>query len=230
MKLAIMQPYFFPYIGYFQLVNAVDKFVFYDDVNYINRGWINRNKVLLNDKDHLITVPLAGASQNRKICEIETHSKQDKLLKKLSHAYHKAPYYKQVWPLVESIINYPTNKINILAAQSVIMVCNYLQINTLFEFSSLDYYNTGQLAKAERLIEICKINNATTYVNAIGGESLYNKEYFSNKGIKLLFLKPGNIEYKQFHNDFVGHLSIIDVLMFNSISQTRSFLSNHQLG
>lgn len=216
MKLAIMQPYFFPYIGYFQLAKAVDKFVFYDDVNYIKNGWINRNRILLNGEPCYITVHQKGASPNKLINEIEIIDNRSKLGKTISTAYHKAPCFREVWPLIQSVLEFNTNNISELAEYSVIQVCKFLGLNTKFERSSKSYSQTAYLRKEKRLIAICGINGAQEYINPIGGVGLYDKNMFMEEGSSLSFLRTSPIAYKQFGNSFVENLSIIDVMMFNS--------------
>jgi hypothetical protein len=215
MKLGIMQPYFLPYIGYFQLVKAVDKFIFYDDVNYIKNGWINRNRILLKGEAHYITVNQKGASPNKLINEIEIIDNRSKLRKTIISAYNKAPYFKDTWPLIEEILEFQTDKISDLAEYSVIQTCKHLGISTKFEFSSKNYHQTSDLKLEKRLLAICNINKASEYINPIGGIALYDKKTFIEEGINLSFLKTGSITYHQFNNAFVENLSIIDVIMFN---------------
>lgn len=122
MKLAIMQPYFLPYIGYFQLINAVDTFVLLDDVNYINKGWINRNQLLLNGKAHLFTLPLQKASQNKLINQLELSNEtkwKDKLLKTIETAYKKAPQFHLVFPLISQILQYPESNLSLFIHHSI---------------------------------------------------------------------------------------------------------------
>lgn len=229
MKIGIMQPYFFPYIGYFQLVNAVDKFIFYDDVNYINRGWINRNRILINKKAQYITVYQKAASQNKLINEIEIFDNRNIIKKTIQNSYNKAPNFKNVWALVEDVLEFKTNSISELAAYSVVQTCNYLGIDSKFEFSSKVYMQTSGIKSESRLIEICKINNATDYINPIGGVKLYDKNKFLVNGINLSFLKTDSIVYKQFGGDFIENLSIIDVLMFNDTRNVALFLDSYDL-
>ena len=232
MKVAIMQPYFFPYIGYFQLVNSVDKFVFYDDVNFIKRGWINRNRILLNDKEALITIPLFKASQNKYINEISlffNKQAKDKLILKIENSYKKAPNYDEVINLIKKIISADISNISEYSANSVISVSNYLGINTNFFFSSLQSPESKGMGKADRLIHICKKLEADHYINSYGGRDLYTKSYFKSNQIDLSFIKTIDLEYKQFKNAFIPGLSIIDVLMFNSKLQIQKMLTNHLL-
>ena len=214
-----MQPYIFPYIGYFQLINEVDIFVFYDDVNFINRGWINRNRILLNEKDYLFTIPLIKASQNKLIYDIETAI--DEKFKKdfyltLHQAYKKAPFYVSVMPLITEIINTPHKNISMLAIESIKKICVYIGLIKEFKISSISFSESRDLKKADRLIAICKQENAYNYINAYGGIELYEREYFKQQNIELFFLKSNSILYKQTTKNFVPWLSIIDVLMFNS--------------
>lgn len=227
-----MQPYIFPYIGYFQLINAVDKFVFYDDVNFIKRGWINRNRILLNGKEALVTIPLIKASQNKIISEIDLFDNEkmkENLISKIENAYKKAPYYDEVINLIRKIINADILNIGNYAANSIIAVTNYLEINTKFYYSSIQSPESKGIDKADRLIYICKNLGADQYINTIGGQKLYDKKYFDNNQIDLCFIKTLDIEYKQFNHPFIPFLSIIDVLMFNSKENTKIILANYQL-
>jgi hypothetical protein len=232
MKVAIMQPYIFPYIGYFQLIQAVDKFIFYDDVNFIKKGWINRNQILINNQAHLITIPLNKASQNILIKDTLISYEENwakKLLNNLEHNYKKAPYFNDAYSLIKQILEKNFNTISDFAINSIIEVSNYLEINTNFELSSEKYMDSIYLKKELRLIGICKKNNATDYINPIGGKEIYTKEDFKNKGLKLKFIEPQINEYKQFNSGFISGLSIIDVLMFNSKEEVRKMLNNYEL-
>lgn len=226
MQIAIMQPYFFPYIGYFQLIKMVDKFIFYDDVNYIKNGWINRNRVLINNQAHYLTVQLKGASPNKLIHQIEFTDNRPKLLKTLFLAYKKTPMFDMVWPLLEKCLTVETDKVSDLAMYAIKEVCNYLDIKTKFEISSISYPETKGLEKAARLKEICFKNQAKTYINPIGGQELYDKNDFRNVGIELLYLKSKLTEYKQSTSSFIPGLSIIDVMMWNSKEQINNILNN----
>jgi hypothetical protein len=232
MKLGIMQPYLFPYIGYFQLINAVDTFVFYDDVNFIKRGWINRNNILIDGQAHLFSIPLIKASQNKLINETfinyETNWKST-LLNTIKSNYSKAPYFNDVYKLIEETINKEHQKISELAADSIIACCNYLSIDKNFELSSEKKTSTKGLEKADRLIKISKLNKASEYINPSGGKELYRKEFFNKNGVKLSFIENKILEYPQFKSDFVGGLSIIDVLMFNSKEETLNLMDQFKL-
>jgi len=217
-RIAIMQPYLFPYIGYFQLIYAADIFVFYDDVNYINRGWINRNNILLNGKAQLFTVSCIDASQNKLIKDIDVLIDKaiPKLLTTISNAYKKAPYFADVFPVIEkTFLADKEPSVSKLAINSVINVCEYLNLQRAFKVSS-ESYDNRELKKADRLIDICHIEGIHSYINPSGGRELYSKEYYSERGVALNFLIPEKIEYAQFGGPFVPWLSIIDVLMFNS--------------
>jgi hypothetical protein len=232
MKLAIMQPYIFPYIGYFQLVYSVDKFVFYDDVQFIKKGWINRNRILLQGKEYLLTIPLKEASQNKLICEIEVswgNKELFKVLQSIEHAYKKAPFFNDIIPLVKEVFTSGKKSIAALSSYSVEVVASYLNISKEFKASSDQLYNNTGYERAERLIDICKQENADEYINAIGGQTLYNKDYFLQKGIHLNFLQPTFTPYNQFSEAFVPGLSIVDVLMFNEKAKVKELLSTFEL-
>lgn len=231
MKLGIMQPYFLPYIGYFQLINTVDKFVILDDVNFINKGWINRNRILVNGQSQLITIPLIEASQNKHISEIELVIDlkwKEKLLKTIEFNYKKAQYFKDVYPIIESIVLFEIPNLSTYIHNSLLQICHYLDINTMIEISSAKYKN-GHLKADEKILDICLQENAQIYINPIGGTELYNKLMFEKNGIQLNFIQTEKIEYKQFNNEFVPCLSMIDVLMFNSLNRIKEMLLNFNL-
>lgn len=231
MKLAIMQPYLFPYLGYFQLINVVDIFVIYDDLQYIKKGWINRNYILVNGRAYLFTLSLQKVSSNKLIKNILIHTdskNKEKLLKIIKHAYPKAPQYKIVSPILEKVILNDEENLSSYITFSLRKICDYLEIQTPFIVSPQLLKNDA-LKGEDRAIELNKRLGSTCYINPIGGVKLYNKERFKKEGIELYFFKTKNIEYKQFGNVFVPFLSIIDVLMFNSKDEVKKMLSEYEL-
>jgi hypothetical protein len=231
MKLAIMQPYLFPYIGYFQLMHAADKFVMYDDVTFIKQGWINRNNILVNNGPHLFSVPVTKISSNTRICETGIAGPatwKPKLLKTFQLAYSKAPHYEVVFDLLEDILKTDALSISGLAIESTEQICRYLGIKTPIKHSASGY-NNRELNGQERVIDICKKERADAYINPIGGLELYDREIFREAGIELNFIKSKPIEYKQFNAKFVPWLSIIDVMMFNSPVEIDGLLNQYEL-
>ncbi|WP_020602992.1 WbqC family protein [Spirosoma spitsbergense] len=233
MTLAIMQPYFLPYIGYMQLMSAVDTFVLYDDVAFINRGWVNRNRLLINGQEHLFTVPLKDASQNKRINEVMIASDpkwRSKLLKTIEQGYRKAPFYQTVMPLTEKIINFTTDSIADLVYFSLVELNQYLGLSTLLVQSST-VYNNADLKAQERILDICRQEKASHYINPIGGTDLYDKPTFVQAGMELSFIKALNVEYPQVsnRNEFVPWLSIIDVLMMNDVPTVKTMLGAYEL-
>lgn len=231
MKLAIMQPYFLPYIGYFQLINAVDKFVIYDDVNFINKGWINRNAILAGGKAQLFTIPLKEASQNRLIRDIALSDDKvwkKKLLKTIQQSYQKAPYFAEVFPIIDRVINYDAENISDLNRNGIFEINKYIGINTEIIAHS-DIYENTHLKAQNRILDICKKENAQTYINPSGGMELYDRAVFENEGIELFFIKAGLPAYNQNSQEFIAGLSIIDVLMNNSLENIHIMLKAYQL-
>lgn len=223
-----MQPYLFPYIGYFQLINAVDKFVVYDDVSYINRGWINRNNILVNNKKHLFTVVLDHSSPHKLINETTIKDNFVDLLKTIRFSYIKAPYFQKIFSLLEGILTYQNRSLSHFIANSLITISNYLDIKTEFFISSaVDKDNS--LKGKDKIFHICKILGAKKYLNAIGGIELYDKSDFAANNIELSFLSTKPIIYKQFNNEFIPMLSIIDVMMFNPQDKIREMLNAYEL-
>lgn len=234
MKVAVMQPYIFPYLGYFQLINAVDTFVFYDDVNFIKQGWINRNKILINGQENLFTIPIKRASSFELINQTELHPViykkwKKKFLKGIEQSYKKAPFFWNVFPVIENLFDKNYNTIADLSMASIKIFANYLGLKTKFEISSDKFSDTKELERAARLKTINKSLKASTYINAIGGIELYSKEDFRQDNIDLKFLKSELKTYPQFNNEFISGLSIIDVLMFNSKEKVNEMLGNYQL-
>jgi len=232
MKIAIMQPYLFPYIGYFQLINAVDKFIILDDVNYINRGWINRNRILINGKAHLFTLPLRKASQNKLINQIHVYFHNDwinKFLKTLEFAYKKAPYFRDVFSaILESLNEQESDILSKYILNTIRVIMHYLGLTTYIKTTSTVYQN-NHLKSQSRLIDICIREGAKEYLNPIGGLKLYDKETFKKNNITLFFLKSKDIVYRQYDNEFVPNLSIIDVMMFNSVEEIKLMLNQYEL-
>lgn len=231
MKIAIMQPYFFPYLGYWQLTNAVDRFVIYDDVNYIKGGWINRNNILMSGKANYINIKMHKASPNKLINEISILEDKvyiEKLLKTIENSYKKAPYFEEVFSKIEEIMNKDEINLSRFLAYSIKQVGDFLEINAQVLLSS-EIEKDNNLRGQAKIIEICKKLNATEYINAIGGIELYSREDFQREGIELKFLKTNPFTYKQYDNEFAPNLSIIDVMMFNSKSDIKEMLKNYIL-
>ncbi|WP_318708948.1 WbqC family protein [Candidatus Acetatifactor stercoripullorum] len=231
MIVAIMQPYFLPYIGYWQLLNAVDTFVLFDDVNYIKRGWINRNRLLENGKAAYFNIIIQSASQNRHINDtyrLLDENEESKLLRRITTCYHKAPYFEEIYPLINAIVMEKENKLSKYLETSICMVAEYLQIKTTICNSS-DVKKNEWLCGQDKIIDICKRLGADTYYNPIGGLGLYDKSVFQKENIRLFFLESENIHYLQFGDTFVPSLSIMDVLMFCGKERTRQFLERYRL-
>lgn len=231
MKLGIMQPYFVPYIGYWQLMNAVDKYVIYDDVTFIKGGWINRNRILENGEPKYFNIPMKGASSNKLINKIGVNNDPaliEKNIRIIKNSYEKAPYFDNVYPLAEKILKCGKDNLVEYIIFSFNIICKYLGITTELIVSS-NLQKDCALKGQDKVIQICKILGATEYFNAIGGRELYSPDAFGKNGINLKFLKTGNIFYKQFDNEFQNNLSIIDVMMFNSRENIKNMLDEFTL-
>ena len=228
MKLGIMQSYFFPYIGYWQLIKAVDKYVVYDDVNYIKGGWINRNSFLINGQKKLFTIQLNGASSYKNINEIEIKDDFSSFRKMLQINYGRAPFFKDCFQLIENILSYENKNLGMFLFNSIKLVSEYLDFDTDILLSA-EIEKDNNLKGKEKVLQICKLLGADEYYNAVGGQELYDKSDFFNNGIKLSFVETNITPYKQFKNEFVGGLSIIDVLMFCSKGQVNELLGEYEL-
>lgn len=230
-RVAVMQPYLLPYIGYFQLMAAVDRFVLFDDVHYIQRGWINRNRILLDGQPHRFTLPLRGASQNRLICEIERIDDPawaTRLLRTLHQAYARAPQYAAVLPLLERVLGNPALPLADYLRHGLEAVHAYLGLRCELVPSSRAYGN-AELKGQQRILDICRQEGAQVYVNAIGGTALYDPAAFESRGVALRFLRPRPTHYAQWGEPHLPWLSIVDALMFNSPAELRAMLAEADL-
>ena len=222
-----MQPYFFPYIGYFQLIKAVDVFVLYDNIEYTKKGWINRNRFLLNGSDALFSIPLRKASDYDNIDQRQLSDDFDrrKLLNRIRAAYRKAPCITNAMELFRRAIEYQETNLFQYIKHSITMLCDALEIGTTIVDSStvqIDHSARGQ----DKVLAICDALQATTYINAIGGVDLYQHDAFNEREIELQFIEPACHPYQQFEQPFVNRLSILDVLMFNSVETVRDLIVN----
>lgn len=233
MKTGIMQPYFLPYIGYWQLLNAVDKFVVYDNIQFTNKSWIRRNRILENTKDSLFTIPLKSDSdyldiRDRFISDQYFNKDSGKFIRKIKDAYRKAPYFDEAMPVIEKCFLYQEKNLFTFIFNSIKIISEYLGINTEIIVSShieMDH----SLKSQKRVLEICRKLSTAVYINPIGGLELYDSESFKSNGIDLKFIISNNVEYKQFDNEFIPNLSIIDVMMFNSINEIKKMLNIYEL-
>jgi hypothetical protein len=226
-----MQPYFLPYIGYFQLLASVDQFIVYDNIKYTKKGWINRNRMLLNGTDARFSLPLKKGSDSLDVVERELAAEFDrsKLLNQFKGAYRRAPQFELTYPVLEWIVQHEEPNLFRYIHHSIVQLCEHLNISTEIRISSellIDHALKGQ----DKVLALCKAANADTYINTIGGVELYAKDDFRIQGIDLQFIKARPFEYPQFGAPFVPWLSIVDVLMFNSLNTVRSYINeNYEL-
>jgi hypothetical protein len=225
MRLAIMQPYFFPYMGYYQLIATVDLFIVYDNIKYTKKGWINRNRMLQNGKDVMFSLPLKHDSDKLDVCdrELAADFSCDKLLNQFNGLYHRAPYFSQTFPLIEQIIRHQDTNLFRFLHHSIVKTCEHLGITTEIRISSGIAIN-HDLKNQDKVLALCTALGASTYVNAIGGRELYSKETFRERGVELKFIRSKPFEYPQFGDEFVPWLSIVDVMMFNSVETIKESL------
>ena len=231
MRLAIMQPYFLPYSGYYQLIAAVDVFVVYDNIKYTKKGWINRNRMLLNGADAMFSLPLKKDSDTLDVVqrELSVDFDRTKLLNQFKGAYRRAPYFTQTFPLLERIVLCDDNNLFRYIYNSLVESCVHLGIDTEIRISSGIDIN-HDLKSQDKVLALCKAAEADTYINPIGGTELYSRDNFRERDVELKFIGAKPVEYPQFGAPFVPWLSIVDVLMFNSLDATRACIaSNYEL-
>jgi hypothetical protein len=249
MKLAIMQPYFFPYIGYFQLINAVDKFIIYTKLNFIKKEWMNRNRILDSGNGSIVQIgiPLVKGGSNHKIDEVKIYNEsnwQKKLKNIIISNYKKAPFFDEVYSFLEELIDVKYEYLYHFNIVSIVKICNYLGITTEISYEDTyfpliekklkerqlyykEYPEDIYPAKVLRIFEICQNEKSNIYYNAIGGMKLYDKYIFKKNNIDLHFLLTKNVVYNRKNNFFEPNLSIIDVIMFNSPIEVKVMLEEY---
>lgn len=230
MRVGIMQPYLFPYIGYFQLIAAVDRFVIYDTVKYTKKGWINRNRFLRDGEPVTFTLPIARGADDLDIGERQVAAEfaPAKLCAQIAQAYRLAPFLNETMPLIEAVLHHRADTLFLHLREGLAQTSAHLGIETPILTASVLEGRTD-LRRQERVIDLCARLSAATYVNPIGGTALYDPEAFAARGIALRFLKARPQDYRQFDKPFVPWLSIIDVLMFNGRDGTRARLPDYDL-
>lgn len=245
-----------PYLGYFQAIAAVDKYILYDNLTYIREAWINRNRIrFCNAAPNYIIVPLANKSSNILIKDIIIDNSKpwrENIVRSIEQAYKKSQHYQEVQPLINEIFSKEYEHISEINCTSIITIARFLDINTEITFDNSSYIEmekilnkigendysgfqymekTKPTKKVARVIAMCKNENADFFLNAIGGIGLYNKKEFEEYGISLNFIKMNDIRYPQRCKDgsFEPNLSIIDVLMNNGKERTKEMLSEYTL-
>jgi hypothetical protein len=231
-RVAIMQPYFLPYIGYFQLIKSVDEFIIYDNIQYTKKGWINRNRILVNGTDRLITLPVKKASDYLNVVDRELadtwSTDRRSLLNLVKSSYGKAPHFSETYKLLEECLTAEYTNLFEFIHQSLLKINRYIGIDTPMVLSSTISIDHS-LKSEEKVVSLCKAVGATMYINAIGGQHLYSKDRFADHKIQLQFIKSDTVQYTQFNSTFVPWLSIVDVLMFNSKEDITRYLNSYTL-
>jgi hypothetical protein len=233
MTVGIMQPYLFPYIGYFQLIQAVDVFVVYDNIQFTKKGWIHRNRFLQNGADTMFSLSLKKDSDfldvnQRELADVFFTDDRKKMLNQLRNAYQKAPHFKEVFPIIEQCLMQDERNLFTFIYSTIQAVCSYLEIPTkLMVSSSIEIDHS--LRNKHKVLALCHALHAQQYINPSGGVELYEKAEFSADGIALQFIKSQPIVYPQLGSPFVPWLSIVDVMMFNDRASIQTFLRSYEL-
>lgn len=226
MIIAGNQPYFLPYLGFWQLVNAADLFLIGDNYNFIKRGWIQRNRILVNGQPHFLGLEVKHITSFKKINETEfVDFDVGQKLNTVCRAYRRAPQFDAGYALIKKILNFPERNVAEFLFHSIKAVSQYLEINTKFIKSS-EIEGNDNYRREYRIFDFCKRLGGDTYINAVGGQDLYHFDDFEKHGVTLKFIRPNIRPYKQFHNEFVPGLSILDVIMFNSLDAIKNMLED----
>lgn len=231
MIVSILQPYLFPYIGYFQLINHSDICVLSDDVQYIKNGWINRNRILSHGKAAWLTRPVLYGPHHLSIRDRRYQpgtTMVNRCLRQIRASYQHAPHFDTIFPVLQETLKHPDLNVAAFNIESIRRLAKELGITTRFVVAS-ELAKTPCLAGQELVIDICKRLNATRYVNPLGGMALYHRDRFAIDGITLGFLRSTVPEYAQFSNAGVRSLSIIDVMMFNDIRRMRELMEHYRI-
>lgn len=228
-----MQPYLFPYIGYFQLIKEADLFIVYDDVQWIKGGWINRNRITENGSARFITLPIKPDSHTKYINEryfsLTFERDKSEIKNIIQKEYCEAPFFSEVMKLLDEIFLFNDRNAATFVTHTIKVLCEYLEIKTPIILSSEIGGRENNLSAQDRVIDVVVAVGGKSYVNAIGGINLYNKDSFLDNGIELSFIKPRLTNYPQKTKDFIPGLSIIDVIMFNSKRQLKEILSKYEI-
>lgn len=232
-SIAVMQPYFFPYIGYYQLARMVDTFVLYDNVEFTKSGWIHRNRILMNGKIKYISLSLRKDSDykmigERRIASIFFEKNRGKIIRQIENSYRNSEQFSTVMPVIYEAMSSNQNNLYDYLYHSIRVIFNYLNIRPrVIRSSEVDLYH--QLPASKKLIAFCDFYGANRLINPIGGIKLYDRSEFLENGIKLSFLESTQINYSNEDGEVPTHLSIIDVLMNNSRDQIETMLNNFKL-
>lgn len=223
-----MQPYFFPYVGYYQLVYEVERFILLDDVNFIKKGFINRNVISNNGREQKFTMPVENISQYRHINEHYYVGKFEYFLKMIEHSYSKAPYYSSIIPIIKYVLYDVANNVAIKNYKSIACIFEYLDVKKEFSFSS-DVIKDNLASGQNKIIKLCQTVGIDRYRNAIGGQLIYQKNVFDKNSIELKFVSSNACEYNQGKGIFLPNLSIIDILMYCSKDEVLNLFKNYRL-
>ena len=232
MNIAIMQPYFFPYLGYFQLLSNCDEFILLTEVNYIKRGWIHRNRIKMHERETRFGLNISEASQNKKINEHQIHSGKEEAKRKVFNAYKNSKNFDQWFPTISNAIMHPCDSLSDYLANSLFKTSLLLDIDTkIIKDSDIEYDRTKR--GSNLILEICRSRRASTYINLPGGKDIYNSQDFLAEGIELCFMKEYNpANYKHLDPNFsclsvVDKLACVEIETLRKVAKERSFEKSH---
>lgn len=236
MKVGIMQPYTFPYIGYFQLINYVDKWVVFDDTQYISKGWINRNRILHPDLEkewQYFTVPVKKHSRESRIKDVEINDNlewRDEFIGKLTSYKKKAPFFVDTVEFIGDCISFKCSNLSEWVIYTLKSTCDYLGIPFNYSiFSQMEINPDNIEHPGQWALEIADAMDADEYINPPSGYRIFNENEFIERNIELRFIKPNLTPYIQRRGYFIPGLSIVDVLMWNDKDTIREMLIDNMI-
>lgn len=229
-----MQPYFFPYMGHFSLVAACEKWVVFDDSQYTSRSWMNRNRVLHPSAGwSYINLPVHKTGLNSKIKDVLVVDKKDSWLRvraQLAHYKNKAPFYNQVLSIVDEAFSVESHRLVDINVSSIKSVCRYLNVAFDYTISSRVNFDYSTVREADDwAFVITRQMGGEQYVNPSSGRHLFSRKKYIEGGIDLLFHEFEPFVYDCGQFKFESSLSILDVLMWNTVESVRSGLSCFKL-
>ena len=234
MKISVMQPYFFPYLGYFSLIQDSDVFVVLDNVQYVRRGWMNRNRVIGKNQSpvyfHLSTIKAPQKTMTRQIKIDHNREWKKTLLDKLDYYEKSAPYFEETKAMVERLISFETDSLCDMNIHILEELCKFLGITTKFVLASdLEIDESKIIETDDWGLEITKTFGASDYINLWGGRHIYSVNKYNNSNITLKFIENELVYYNQHNEMFIKSLSIIDVLMYNDRAETMDLINKYSV-
>jgi hypothetical protein len=230
-SVAIMQPFFFPYLGYFSLMKHTDNWIVFDDIRYSNQAWGNRNRILKHPEGWAwINVPVKDHKRETFYSNILIQNEinwKRKIINQFEYYKIHAPFYKDVLKIIQEVFSEDFSHLVDLNIHAMKKVCEYLKIDFKYtKFSEMNLGINSVQHPGQWALEICKAIKSTNYVNPCEGHPIYDKKEYDDAGISLQFIINRVSPYDQKRAEFEARLSIIDVMMWNSVERVNELIDD----